>query len=384
MYHLTAHHLRFTLEVESTIELNEHKGSALRGLLFHGLRGPERNPTLGFCVQRHLKTCAECALVAACPVAGLVSTLNPAAERGRDVPRPYAIRPPLDGKSRYEPGEQISFGLTLFGEALNLFPYVVMALRQAGPGGWGKKLPRPERGGRAYRGRFSLQAAQALNLLTGEVQDVLQPGSSLVQRPDLPVTSGQVEAWSEQLLSRLTEFGTNGHGPAGAMIRGVQPGPVEIKVEFQTPLRVVAQEKLLKTPQFGPIFHRLLDRLMSLSREFCRTGAGLEANPHPGAGAEAEAELYQVKNRLLRLGDQVELAAHQTEWQEVWSYSARQERRTPIGGLVGWARYRAPRDVWAELLPYLVWGSIIHIGKNAVKGDGIVVVSGHWSLVIGH
>lgn len=367
MPNLTAHHLRFFLEVESTIELNEHKGSALRGLLFHALRGPEKNPALGFCVQRHLRTCAECALAAACPVASLVSTLNPEAERGRDVPRPYAIKPPLDGKIRYEPGEQVGFGLTLFGEALNLFPYVVMALRQAGPGGWGKKLPRPEKGGQAHRGRFVLQAAQALNLLTGEVQEVLQPGNPLVQRPDLPVTHSQVEEWSEQLLNQPTTFGANGHGPVTGILRGVEPGPVEIRVEFRTPLRIIEQDRLLKEPHFEPIFHRLVDRFMALSHEFCRAGLG--------PASEAENEVSLTKNRLLALSDRVELAANQTQWQEVWSYSARQERRMPIGGLVGWAGYRAAREVWAEVLPYLLWGSIIHVGKNAVKGDGVIVVS---------
>jgi hypothetical protein len=367
MHNLTAHHLHFSLEVETTIELNEHKGSALRGLLFHALRGPQGNPALGFCVQRHLRTCAECSLVAACPVASLVSTLNPEAERGRDVPRPYAIKPPLDGKTRYEPGEPISFGLTLFGEALNLFPYIVMALRQAGAGGWGKKLPRPEKGGRPYRGRFRLQGAQALNLLTGEVQEVLQPGNSIVQRPDLPVTETQIAEWSEQLLSQPTAFGANGHSSAMEILRGVGPGPVEINLEFRTPLRIVEQDRLLKEPHFGPLFHRLLDRLMALSREFCRVA--------PQRETETTAEISLSKNRLLALSDQVELAAHATRWQEVWSYSARRERRTPIGGLIGWARYRATREVWTELLPYLLWGSIIHVGKNAVKGDGMIAVS---------
>ena len=87
MHHFTAHHLRLSLEIETSVELGAQQGSALRGMLFHALRGPERNPALGFCVQRHLKTCADCSLVAACPVAGLVSTLNPEGERGRDVPR---------------------------------------------------------------------------------------------------------------------------------------------------------------------------------------------------------------------------------------------------------------------------------------------------------
>ena len=137
-------------------------------MLFNALRGPQRRPELGFCTQRHLTTCAECALVTVCPVAGLVATLNPQANRGRDVPRPYTIVPPEGDKRRYEPGESLTFGLTLFGQALNLFPYLVMALRQAGPGGLGRKRPSGD-SGCFRRGEFSLQAVHAVNLFSGEV-----------------------------------------------------------------------------------------------------------------------------------------------------------------------------------------------------------------------
>ncbi|MBI1880825.1 MAG: hypothetical protein HYR94_21825 [Chloroflexi bacterium] len=283
MHTLTAHHLRFSLEVESTIELNEHKGSALRGLLFHALRGPEKNPALGFCAQRHLKTCAECALVAVCPVASLVATLNPEAERGRDVPRPYAIKPPLDDRRRYERGEQFNFGLTLFGDALNLFPYVVMGLRQAERGGLGKKLARPEAGGRPYRGRFKVRSAQAINLLTGEVQDILQPGSSLVQRPDMPVTHAQVLEMSRQMLSEPVSGSANGHGSLGSQLHAAKNGAVEISLVFKTPTRIVEQEHLLKEPYFRPILQRLLERLEALSGEFARQDEGGEQR-RKGAG----------------------------------------------------------------------------------------------------
>jgi hypothetical protein len=378
MHNLTAHHLRFNLEVKSTIELDQHKGSALRGLLFNALRGPERNPALGFCTQRHLRSCAECALVAVCPVASLVATLNPEAERGRDVPRPYTITPPLTEQWRYEPGEWFSFGLTLFGNALNLFPYVVMALRQAGPGGLGQKRPRPEAGGRSYRGRFDLYSAQAINLLTGETQTVIEPGNSLVQRPSLPVTSAQVVEASRQWLGRPAAALANGHGRGGAELAGAKPEPVELSLHFQTPLRIIEHNRLLKAPHFSPIFHRLLERLLALSREF----SPVNEPPAVAPGAEginegrADADPEPASQAaLLALADTVELVTDQTRWQEVWSYSARQGKQTPIGGLVGLATYRAPRRIWQALLPYLLWGAIIHVGKNAVKGDGIIAVS---------
>ncbi len=374
MLHLTAHHLHFSLAVESTIELNEHKGSALRGLLFNALRGPERNPALGFCTQRHLKACADCALVAVCPVASLVATLNPEAERGRDVPRPYAINPPLDGQTRYEAGEIISFGLTLFGQALNLFPYVVMALRQAERGGLGNKLPRAEAGEGSYRGRFKLKSAQAINLLTGEVQDVLEAGRALVRRPDLPVTHSQVLELSRQMLSERMSESANGHGSLGMRLEAVKTGAVEVSLVFKTPTRVIEQERLLKVPEFRPILQRLLERLEALSREGVRKDE-IGRMKDEGTGQEsmiigdAQRATWD-KAGLLALGEQVELVDNQTRWAEVWSYSARQGGKTPIGGLVGQATYRAEAEVWAALLPYLLWGTVTHVGKSAVKGDG--------------
>jgi hypothetical protein len=61
------------------------------------------------------------------------------------------------------------------------------------------------------------------------------------------------------------------------------------------------------------------------------------------------------------------MAADRTHWVHLESYSTRQRRATPIGGLVGAAVYEG--DL-APFRPWLVWGQFTHVGKNAVKGDG--------------
>jgi len=120
--HFTAHRLRFVAQVQSTVELNEHQGSAIRGALFYALRnrfcGLSRGGTRD---DQQVAVCAACPLVATCPVATLVSTLKPESGRGRDVPRPYTIQPPVEnegwrmenGRWRMEAGERMEFGLTL-------------------------------------------------------------------------------------------------------------------------------------------------------------------------------------------------------------------------------------------------------------------------------
>src|SRR2546428_6556019 len=105
---LYAHHLHVCGTVTEQLKLNEHTGAALRGAFFEALWGR-------FCVNKQAQTCADCPLVNACPVSSLVAPLRDEAPRGRDVPRPYAIRPPVDQARTLKPGDQFSFGLTLFG-----------------------------------------------------------------------------------------------------------------------------------------------------------------------------------------------------------------------------------------------------------------------------
>ena len=325
---LTAHHLEVTLEALTAVELNEHQGAALRGALYYGLRR--------FCAQQHLSSCVECTLVAACPVATLVSTLDLQAERGRDLPRPYVIDPPLDGRMSLQPGDTLTFGLTLFARALQLFPYVVLALSGLEETGLGRRVFAA--GGQ--RGRMRLAQAAATNPLTGARQAVLSPGERTVRVPDLPITHQQVLA-------------------AASQYRGGR-----LALDFLTPTRLVDQGRLVKTPEFGPLVHRLCRRLSDLEREYATD----EAGQGPGAGMPTQEDMY----RLVGLARQVRLVQDETEWIELESYSARQRRRTPISGFIGRAVYEG--DL-APFLPWLIWGQVAHVGKDAVKGNGWYAVA---------
>ncbi|MER3513305.1 MAG: hypothetical protein C4310_01940 [Chloroflexota bacterium] len=320
MDHFTAHHLHVEVEVTAPLVLNPHKGSSLRGGLFHALWNR-------FCMNKDALVCAECPLVATCPVALLVSTLRPDSERGRDVPRPNAIRPPLDPTTRYQPGDRFAFGLTLFAQALNLFPYVILALDEMGRAGLGLKLEE----NRWRRGTFRVQAVEAVNPLTGERRPVARAGESLVRMPNVPVTHAQV-------LSRARP-----------------PGGGRLTLHFLTPTRIIEHRELVKRPRFRPLFQRLLERLSALAREFSDTPLELD---------------FQY---LVRQAEGVELVADETRWVELASYSTRLRRATPIGGFVGRATYWA--EDWEPFLPWLVWGQFTQVGKDAVKGNGWYEVS---------
>ena len=316
MNNFTAYQLHFTCQVQTPILLNEHQGSAIRGALFHALRSQ-------FCFNKQAKSCGDCALWTTCPICFLVATRNPQSKRGVEVPRPYTIEPPLPGKTSYQPGETLEFGLTLFAQALNLFPYVVLGSQALEQGGLGKKLPRDD--GRWRRGTFAIQEIAAVNQLSGERQPVLRQGDNLVQVPNLPITH-------EQVLARAARLPRD-----------------RITLDFKTPTRIIERGKLLHKPAFRPLVQRLHRRLCDLTRQF--------------TDAPWEFDFRQV----MAQAEAVRMVEDQTRWVELDSYSWRRKASTPMGGFVGQVTFKGELE---PFLPWLVWGEVVHVGKDAVKGNG--------------
>lgn len=315
MEHFTAHRLRFECEVVEPIQLNEHAGSAIRGAFYHALLN-------GFCMNRQARTCTVCPLAATCPVAFLVSTLDQNSDRGSSVPRPYTVQPPLDDKTDYAPGEILTFGLTMFARALNLFPYIVLAMQRLENGGIGKRMP--ENG--YQRGTFRVRQVWAENPLTNERQAVLRQGDGMVQVPDVPITNEQVAKWKVE--NEKWKVAT---------------------IELLTPLRLVDGERLVQRITFRPLAQRLHGRLRQLSAEYSDTPLDFDFRQ-----VMAQAEAVRVTN-------------DETRWVELESYSTRLGRSTPIGGLIGRVTFEGNLEpFWS----WLMWGQFTHVGKDAVKGNG--------------
>ena len=177
------------------------------------------------------------------------------------------------------------------------------------------------------RGTARVARIDAVHPLTGETSPVLRPNSRTVQVPSLPITHTDVLAAAERL-----------------------PTAGDIVIHFITPMRLVEREQLVKVPYFRPLLHRLIERIKSLAENF-------------GGGAVP----YEIRD-LRDLADGVGLVEDHASWLDLRGYSTRLEREQVIGGLVGRATYRAAD--WTPFRPWLVWGTILHAGKNAVKGDG--------------
>ena len=313
---LVAHHLNVRATVTEQLELNEHTGAALRGAFFEALWGR-------FCVNKQAPTCADCPLVNACPVSSLVAPLRNEAPRGRDVPRPYAIRPPVEHARTLKPGDQFSFGLTLFGYRLDLFPYVAMALQLMAQSGIGRRTQ--ENNWR--RGRFTVDEIQAINLLSGQTKLVQASGSNHVIVPDLPTTWVDAEALAATLPSD------------------------RVTLRFLTPLRLTDQQKLVKHSLLRPLVERLLERHDFLASEY---------------GGQAFA--CDERNHLIEIASAAEVLQDTTTWEEVSSYSRRERKSTPIGGLMGAITFGGNLR---PLLPLLAWGMVLQAGKDTTKGNGV-------------
>ena len=317
---LYAHHLHVRAIVSEQLAFNEHVGSALRGAFFEALWGR-------FCVNKEALTCASCPLVHACPVSSLVAPLRDEAPRGRDVPRPYAIRPPVDHVRTFKPGDSFEFGLTLFGCRLDLFPYVAMALQKMAQSGIGRRTQ--ENNWR--RGRFTVDEVQASNLLSSETKLVQSSDSNRVTVPDLPTTWADAEAFAARLP------------------------PDRLTLRFLTPLRLTDQKKLVKRSLLRPLVERLLERHDFLAREY--------------GGSVFERD---ERDRLIEIASTVEVLEDTTAWTDVNSYSRRQGKSTPIGGLMGAITFVGDLQ---PLLPLLAWGMVLQVGKDTTKGNGIYTMS---------
>jgi hypothetical protein len=314
---LTSLHLEFSATAATPLELDDQAGSSIRGAIVGSLWDR-------FCANKAAPACAGCPLLQVCPVARLVAPMREDGDGSVEQrPRPYVTRPPLR-TGRYAPGEQVRFGLALFGPAAELFPYLVLAagtIEQQG-------LGRPLRANGGRRGRLRLSAIEAVQPLTGERQALLLPGGRHVDIPALLVTPEDVRAYAAGL-------------------------PAErLAVRLHTPLRLVEKRagasRLVKRFEPRPFFARLAWRLDQLARD---TGA-LPISDHA---------------RLPALLERVAVARDTTRWVDVVSYSSRTRSRTPIGGLVGSVMLAGDLAPLRELL---TWGSLVHVGRNAVKGDG--------------
>jgi hypothetical protein len=328
------HLLRFRAEVTAPLRLPPAAGAALRGALFGALREQ-------FCLAGRGPTCGRPDLAANCPVCFLLAPVDEGERRGRDVPRPYVLRAPATdgrgapGPASFAPGQALEFGLATFGRALDHFPYALLGIEEMGRRGLGA----------GRQGQFRVEEVWAENPLAGRQEAIYRRArDGVVRAPSLPVDAAQVAEEAAVLA---------GHG-----------GDRRLRLELLTPTRLIERDRLVKQDAFT--FHALLARLLErLSALFGRYG-GDGSTDSGNDSADGDARPFEAAELLRAAGD-VRIAERRLMWRDLFRASGRHGRMVPMGGLVG--------DVILEgeltpFLPWLVWGSLVHVGKDAAMGNG--------------
>ena len=330
---LIAHPLRFLVRAVTPITFQGFKGSALRGALTTSLRRT-------FCPEwRAAQT--DPFHQSLCPVCQLLS-FEGDDETSGDLRRPYTIEPPLSAPDAFAPGECFSFGLTLYGDKLAYLPYLVLAVQGMGELGVGQKEvsgANSSTQGRAVRGTFRLEAIDALNPLSDEQLAMLRPGEQMVRTATALLTHIHVQRAADEWADQLAAHGNR------------------LTLQFHTPTRIIQREQTLKHPDFFPLVKQVALRILDLCAQ------------HAEGRPTIAGEPLVLRRDLYPFADAVRLVADATRWWDVEGYSSRLERPQVLGGFVGQATYEAPD--WRPLLPWLLWGTVAHVGKNAVKGCGI-------------
>jgi hypothetical protein len=320
---LTFTHLRFQARARTTIKLGEYQGAErLRDALAQVML---RAVCPAQSVQRAERPSPEHAAV--CPACWLLAAqTDPGAVR-----RVYSLagpQPPLDTLA---PNQPFQFTITLFGDGFRFLPYFVLAASAMGDTGVGPG-----------RGKFEIVSIHAVNPLTGMSHAILSEGEKVVRPQSLPIGWNEAEAVAREF-----------------------PSEADVRVRFLSPTRLIDSDSLVKAPDFGIFFRRLLERADELSKQH---------NSGERRAPEEVSELYA-------LADQVRLIEQSTQWIELWGPSGRTGRSTPMGGFVGFAVYRSKH--WDKLLPWLLLGQGVQVGKLTAKGNGVFQVdllgrSGYW------
>lgn len=315
-------HFRFHLESKATLRMPAYNkgnvirggfGSAFRRLVCHAsCREPE-----------------TCELRRVCPYTAVFNPFVPEGSekisKNRDIPRPFVIKPPLETKETYLPGERLSFDLVLVGKIKDYLPYFIVTFKELSQAGLG-------------RGRAPVELAEVKHVgRDGGEAPVYAKETNLVQPP-----AGAI-SWADLCAAPSSNNGSM-NSPRGGVTDARR-----ITMRFLTPTMLVADGAPVRKPAFGPIAKRLRDRINALAYFYC--GAGLEIDFK--AFGEAAEKIDTVKDS--------------TRWVGSARYSWRREVSHDLSGFVGEATFEGEL---APFLPYLRLGEYLHVGKNAVFGNG--------------
>jgi hypothetical protein len=304
-----------TLQAQEPIPLPPFLGSTLHGGFGRALK------QVG-CFVPMVNACPPCQHPAQCPYNLLFEFKNLPEDR---IPKRYAESPPklfvIELPPSHPPqlrsGERLTFRLLLFGPAIDLRIYPIVAVRIWSENGMGYK-----------RGRFELERIAAVNPLTGEQQQIYSSTDQMVHQNDQPLTVGEICRWCESW-------------PVGN----------SMKLAFVTPTRLPGRGYKPEDLDLKIVLKSVLERLSIL--------ALLSGLP------QADADWTMP----LAIAEKIVVLSRAAKWWDWERYSKRQDRRMSMGGFIG---HLVLQGDFSGLKPYLKIAELLHVGKNSTFGFGQV------------
>ena len=269
-------------EATSHIKLPLFAGSAFRGIFGRALRKVA-------CVARNTK-CPECPLAARCAYPAVFEFVPngslPIYKTVSNPPRPFVLEPP--NEREIPSGVVFKVRLTLFGKAIDHWPWVIQAFALAGHRGVGPGT-----------GTFKVRRA-----LTASSQDILVEGDRIMGQPEIiPASDLSCPELSDHLGLR-----------------------------FETPVRIKRNGHLVDSLEFSTLVRQLLRRIALIGAFHC------------------DVLLNTDFRKWISLADKVTCHKENLHWFDWIRYSSRQNRKMHLGGLVGRVRYTGDFAPFTPLL----------------------------------
>lgn len=309
---------RFILQAgEQGLEMPVWKASTFRGGFGHVFKKLS-------CVHPG-QDCESCSALSYCAYPYIFETrpVQETAFMGNydQVSRPYILEVPTDKQSVYLPGDLLSVDVLLFGKAIHYAPLFVSTFRELGDQGIGKG-----------RKKYRLVHVENRDETKGSHRTVYLDGENATWHSPIVLTGREIWEGAQNHVQRKGR----------------------LAIFFETPLRMKSQGTYTDNLQFSLLIRNILRRMTGLLQ--------FHHDVLPD---------WNIKN-ILEKAEQIQLVRQETKWVEYDRYSARQESKMKMGGIVGWALYEGD---FGEFLPWLRAAEIVHVGKNTAFDLGRIRIS---------
>ncbi|MEW6001215.1 MAG: CRISPR system precrRNA processing endoribonuclease RAMP protein Cas6 [Nitrospirota bacterium] len=331
-------HYRFTLLPEKILKMPAfNKGNILRGAFGSSLRRL-------VCVTKDSE-CSRCILKEKCAYALIFNPIgiNPA-KRLHNVPRGFVLKPPLEDETVYSSDKLFSFGMVLIGDRINYLPYVIVPLIELGKFGIGLN-----------RGKFKLSDISIIPFYSTFENHTSHPPLAKGGRGDFQMN----DEISESIYDSQSNMVKNIQKP----VTGVElleyagkVNPHRVTLQFLTPTRIrynptgeKGRSEVVRVPEFHHIIRRLRDRINALSVTYC--------------GGPLDVDFKGIAERTMA----IKTKKANLRWIEVKRKSKTQSIQHDQSGFLGKITFEGDLT---EFLPLVVLGEYVHVGEDAVFGNG--------------